>query len=77
MNQKKLTQGEREQIYLLKRSGQTIPQIAIALGTSPACVRKWWRRGRDEGMLGYWNENVVAQSKECCLHIQSRCERPV
>lgn len=52
MNQKKLTQAEREQIYLLKRSGQTIPQIAIVLGTSPACVRKWWRRGRDEGMLG-------------------------
>ena len=52
MNQKKLTQAEREQIYLLKRSGQTILQIAQALNTSPACVRKWWRRGRDQGMQG-------------------------
>jgi transposase-like protein len=52
MNQKKLTQAEREQIYLLKRSGQTIQQIAQALDTSPACVRKWWRRGRDQGVLG-------------------------
>jgi transposase len=52
MNRKKLTQAEREQIYLLKRSGQTILQIAEALNTSPACVRKWWRRGRDQGMYG-------------------------
>jgi transposase len=52
MNQKKLTQAEREQIYLLKRAGQTFPQIAQALGISPACVWKWWRRGRDEGMIG-------------------------
>jgi hypothetical protein len=29
MNRKKLTQAEREQIYLLKRSGQTILQVDI------------------------------------------------
>lgn len=52
MNQKILTQAEREQIYLLKRSGQTLSQIAQALGISLACARKWWRRGRDQGMLG-------------------------
>jgi transposase len=52
MDLKKLTQAEREQIYLLKRTGQTIPEIAQALGVSPACVRKWWRRGRDLGMIG-------------------------
>jgi transposase-like protein len=52
MTQKKLTQAEREQIYLQKRAGQTIPQIAQAMGISPACARKWWRRGRDQGMMG-------------------------
>lgn len=57
MNQKKLTQAEREQIYLLKRSGQTILQIAQALSISHACVRKWWRRGGDCGMQGLINVN--------------------
>ena len=52
MDQKKLTQAQREQIYLMKRAGQTIPDIAQALGVSPASVRKWWRRGRDLGMIG-------------------------
>lgn len=52
MSQRKTTQTEREQIYLKKRAGETLPQIAQALGLSEACVRKWWRRGRDEGLLG-------------------------
>jgi transposase len=77
MNPKKLTQAEREQIDLLKRSGQTIPQIALALGTSRECIRKWWRRGRDEGMLGLLERKRGRPSKECFLHIQTRCERPV
>lgn len=52
MNAKKLTQGEREKIYMLKRSGETISEIAQIIGASQACVRKWWRRGRDEGLQG-------------------------
>lgn len=52
MNPKQPTQAEREQIYLLKKSGQTILQIAKTLSITPACVRKWWRRARDEGLLG-------------------------
>ncbi len=52
MSPKQPTQAEREQIYLLKKEGQTILQIAETLGISPACVRKWWRRARDEGLLG-------------------------
>jgi Helix-turn-helix domain len=52
MSQRKVTLSEREQIYLKKMAGQTLPQIAQALGLSEACVRKWWRRGRDEGLLG-------------------------
>jgi hypothetical protein len=52
MSQRIVTLSEREQIYLKKQAGQTLPQIAQALGLSEACVRKWWRRGRDEGLLG-------------------------
>lgn len=52
MSQRKVTLTEREQIYLRKITGQTLPEIAQALGLSEACVRKWWRRGRDGGLLG-------------------------
>lgn len=52
MSQRKVTQAEREQIYLKKQAGETLPQIAQVLGLSSTCVRKWWRRGRDEGITG-------------------------
>jgi transposase len=52
MSQRKLTQAERENIYVQKQAGQTLQQIAQALDLSYACVRKWWRRGRDEGLMG-------------------------
>ncbi len=52
MSQRNVTQREREQIYWKKQSGQTLHQIAQELDLSLACVRKWWRRGRDEGLIG-------------------------
>src|SRR5512137_708723 len=52
MGQRMLTQDEREQIYLLKRAGQTLGEIASEMGLSYECARKWWRRGRDEGFTG-------------------------
>jgi transposase len=54
MGQRKLTQTEREQIYVQKRAGQTIGEMAKELRISSECVRKWWRRGRDEGMGGLY-----------------------
>lgn len=51
MSQRTVTLSEREQIYLKKMAGQTLAQIAQTLGLSEACVRKWWRCGRDEGLL--------------------------
>ena len=45
MATKEATQAKREQIYLMNRPAQTIPDIAQTLGISPASVRKWWRRG--------------------------------
>ena len=52
MSQRKVTQTEREQIYLKKQAGETLSQIAQSMNLSGACVRKWWRRGRDQGLLG-------------------------
>jgi hypothetical protein len=52
MSERKVTQTEREQIYLKKQAGQTLPQIAQEMDLSYFCVRKWWRRGRDEGLRG-------------------------
>lgn len=52
MSQRTVTETEREQIYLKKQAGETLPQIAQTMGLSYACVRKWWRRGRDEGLKG-------------------------
>ena len=52
MGQRMLNQDEREQVYLLKRAGQTLCEIASEMGLSHECVRKWWRRGRYEGFMG-------------------------
>lgn len=47
-----LTEEKRQQIYRAKLAGQTLSELAAALGCSLSCVRKWWRRGRDEGLKG-------------------------
>jgi transposase len=52
MSQRKLTAVEREQIYIQKQAGKSVRQIAKELGISYECARKWWRRGRDEGISG-------------------------
>ncbi len=52
MGQRKVTQAEREQIYLKKESGQSLQEVAAKLNISYECARKWWRRSRDEGLSG-------------------------
>jgi transposase len=52
MGQRKLSQSEREQIYLRKQEGYSLSEIAKQMGLSYACVRKWWRRGNKEGLIG-------------------------
>jgi transposase InsO family protein len=47
-----LTIAEREAIYQSKLSGTPLVEVAQALGCSLACVRKWWRVGRDKGLTG-------------------------
>src|SRR5512139_3530907 len=52
MGQRVLTQAEREQIYLRKRAGQTLGEIAREMAISYECARKWWRRAQKEGITG-------------------------
>jgi len=47
-----LTEAERQRIYEGRIQGKTIADIAQALDRSPAVIRKWWRRVRDEGVKG-------------------------
>lgn len=54
MGQRILSQNEREQIYIQKRSGSTLIEIAEELKVSYECVRKWWRRANKEGLAGLY-----------------------
>lgn len=47
-----LTQGQKERIYTGKLTGRTLSELAMEIGCSIACARKWWRKGRDEGLAG-------------------------
>ena len=47
-----LTSEERARIYAGRQLGKTIVALAQDLQRSPAVVRKWWRRFRDQG----WQE---------------------
>ncbi len=50
-----LTEEERERIYRAKLEGKTLEEAAAEVGCSPSCARKWWRRGRNEGLKGLHN----------------------
>lgn len=52
MGQRQLTNEEREQIYMRKKNGESLPGIAADLNISYECARKWWRRGKKEGLAG-------------------------
>jgi hypothetical protein len=52
MTQRQLTREEREQIYIMKLKGESLWSIAGQLKISYECARKWWRRGKKEGLAG-------------------------
>jgi transposase InsO family protein len=47
-----LSETAKMRIYQGKLQGQTLAELAAELGYSVACVRKWWRRARDQGLQG-------------------------
>jgi len=52
MGQRKLSQTEKERIYRQKQEGYSLGEIAEKMGLCYGCVRKWWRRGNKEGLIG-------------------------
>lgn len=51
-NRPALTVVEKERIYQGKLAGRTIAEMAKEIGCSHGCGRKWWRVGRDQGLVG-------------------------
>ncbi len=49
MSQRRTTVAERHHMIDLKLDGYTFQEIAEETGWSLECLRKWWRRFRDEG----------------------------
>jgi transposase InsO family protein len=50
--QQSLTLAQKERIYTGKLAGGTLAELAEEIGYSMTCVRKWWRKGRDKGLMG-------------------------
>ena len=77
MSQRKLTAVEREQIYIQKQAGKSLLQIAKEMGISYECARKWWRRGRDEGIGGLLERKRGRQAQgilsQFSLEVQRVC----
>jgi len=72
-NRKPLAQAEKERIYLDKLKGQTLSELAIAIGCSVGCARKWWRVGRVRGLEGL----SAARHGRGCSGMLSQFERQV
>jgi transposase len=51
-NRRPLTLAEKERIYKGKLQGLSLSELAAEVGCSVHCARKWWRRGRNQGLEG-------------------------
>jgi transposase-like protein len=51
-----LIEAEKERIYQGKLQGRTLSELAVELQCSYSCVRKWWRKARDERLRGLRSE---------------------
>jgi transposase InsO family protein len=51
-NRPPLTLAEKERIYLGKLQGHTLSELALEIGCTLHCARKWWRIGRAKGLEG-------------------------
>jgi hypothetical protein len=58
-----LTLAEKEQIYFGKLSGKRLIDLAAEVNCSVACVRKWWRIGRDGGVAALGQERTTVRKR--------------
>ena len=86
MAQRQLTHDEREQIYLRKKSGDSLQSIADELKISYECARKWWCRGKEEGLAGLAHRKrgrpvqgilskFTSEVREACLALKRKHKR--
>lgn len=52
MKREPLTQEQKESIYKYKSQGHILKEVAKIVGCSRIKARKWWRKGRDNGLAG-------------------------
>src|SRR3954453_17760485 len=67
----------REAVELLKRSGKSVPQLAVELGVSPRSLRNWSRQidindGRAEGLSSDEREELRRLRRENRTLIEER-----
>jgi hypothetical protein len=67
-----LSPAAKRQIYEGKLEGKTLPKLAAEVGCSVACARKWWRRGRDEGLSGLAKKRVGRGSRGYLSQFEAR-----
>lgn len=52
MNRPPLTEYEKQRIYAGKLAGRSLRELAVEIGCTWECARKWWRVGRKHGEAG-------------------------
>lgn len=67
-----LSPADKGRIYEGKLQGKTLPELASEMGCSVACARKWWRRGRDEGLSGLVKKRVGRGPRGCLSQFEAR-----
>jgi hypothetical protein len=67
-----LSQEQKERIYTGKLAGHTHVELAEEIGCSVACVRKWWRKGREGGLAGLRQPRRGRGKKGCLSHFDVR-----
>ncbi len=67
-----LTQYEKERIYRGKLAGRKLADIALDIGCSLVCARKWWRVGRKQGETALQAKRRARGRAGACSHFDEK-----